>query len=100
MPLQIEFEPAKDARNLRTRGITLAESATLLDGFILQWEDKRRDYGEIRMIAIGEIGTRQFVCVYTHRGETYRVISLRPAKRRERNVYQEAKAAATRDQKE
>ena len=92
----IEFDPAKDARNIRMRGISLAEAETLLQGFVVDRIDDRRDYGETRIAAIGEIDGREFVCVYTRRGETYRVISLRPAKRRERNVYQQAKAAAAR----
>jgi uncharacterized DUF497 family protein len=96
MPLQIEFDPAKDASNMRLRGISLARAETLLQGFVVDKVDDRRDYGETRVVAVGEIEGREFVCVYTHRGETYRVISLRPAKRRERNVYQKAKAAAAR----
>jgi uncharacterized protein len=96
MPLQIEFDPDKDARNIALRGVSLTESAVLLQGFVVGWEDRRRDYGERRMIAIGEIGGREFVCVYTLRSETYRVISLRPANRKERDVYQEEKAAAAR----
>ena len=74
------------------RGISLARAETLLQGFVVQWEDKRRDYGETRMITIGEIDGREFVCVYTRRGDAIRAISLRPAKRKERDVYQEAKA--------
>jgi uncharacterized protein len=97
MPLPVEFDPAKNARNLRMRGISLAGAETLLQGFVVGWEDKRRDYGETRMIAIGEIEGREFVCVYTRRGDAIRAISLRPAKRKERDVYQKAKAAAARD---
>jgi len=90
----IEFDPTKDARNARMRGISLARAETLLQGFVVDRVDDRRDYGETRVIAIGEIDGREFVCVYTLRGETYRVISLRPAKRKEAYVYQQAKAAA------
>jgi uncharacterized DUF497 family protein len=52
------------------------------------------DYGKTRMIAIGEIGGREFVCIYTRRGDAVRPISLRRADRKERHAYQEAKAAA------
>lgn len=93
MPLQIEFDPDKDARNRRLGGISLAAAEMLLQGFVLDRVDDRRDYGETRIVAIGEIGGREFVCVSTLRGETYRVISLRPAKRKERYAYQAAKAA-------
>jgi uncharacterized DUF497 family protein len=92
MPLQIEFDPDKDARNRRLRGISLARAVTLLEGFTVQQEDARFDYGEVRIIAVGEIAGVEFTCVYTLRGETYRVISLRRASRKERDVYQQAKA--------
>jgi uncharacterized DUF497 family protein len=94
MPLLIEFDPDKNARNVRLRSLSLARAETLLQGFVVDRVDDRRDYGETRVIAIGEIDRREFVCVYTLRGETYRVISLRPAKRKEVDVYQQAKAAA------
>ena len=84
MPLLIEFDPDKDARNLRLRGISLARAETLLQGFVVDRVDDRRDYGETRMIAIGEIEGCEFVCVYTRRGDAIRAISLRPAKRKER----------------
>jgi uncharacterized DUF497 family protein len=64
MPLQIEFDPDKDARNIRLRGISLARAATLLDGFVVDRVDERRDYGETRIVVIGEIDGREFVCVY------------------------------------
>ena len=99
MPLQIEFDPDKDARNLRLRGISLARAETLLQGFVVVRLDDRRDYGESRVVAIGEIAGVEFTCVYTRRGEAYRLISLRRASRKERDVYQQAKAAAARGEK-
>ena len=99
MPLLIEFDPDKDARNRRMRGISLAESATLLQGFVVDRVDDRRDYGETRVVAIGKIAGVEFTCVYTLRGEAIRPISLRRASRKERHVYQEAKAAAARAEK-
>jgi uncharacterized DUF497 family protein len=91
--MRIEFDPDKDAANVAVHGISLDQAETLLLGFTVQWADQRRDYGEIRVIAIGEIGDREFCCVYARRGEAFRPISLRRASRKERNVYQEAKAA-------
>ena len=88
----IEFDPQKDARNIATHGISLAEAEALLSGFVVAKIDDRFDYGEVRVIATGEITGRVFVCVYTRRGDAYRPISLRPAKRRERNAYAQAKA--------
>ena len=75
MPLLIEFDPDKDARNIRRRGVSLAEAGTLLQGFVVDRVDDRRDYGETRFVAIGEIEGVEFTCVYTLRGEAIRPIS-------------------------
>jgi uncharacterized protein len=89
----IEFDPDKDARNIAMRGISLAEAEKLFEGLVLRRIDDRRDYDEIRIAALGEISGKEFVCIYTMRGDVIRVISLRPANRKERNDYRKAKAA-------
>ena len=88
----IEFDPDKDARNIAVHGISLAAAETLLASFTVERIDERRAYRETRIIAIGEIGGVEFTCIYTRRGEAYRPISLRRADRKERDVYQKAKA--------
>ncbi len=57
---------------------------------MLEWEDTRRDYGEPRIMAIGEIDEEVYIVVYTPRKAVRRIISARPASRRERDVYREA----------
>lgn len=69
--MAIEFDPAKDARNIESHGISLAAAETLLAGRTVERIDDRRDYGEVRIIAIGEVDGREFVCVYTRRGELF-----------------------------
>lgn len=64
-----------------------------MSGFTIEFEDRRFDYGEIRIIALGEINGRVFACVYTKRGGIYRPISVRAANRKERNVYHQAKSS-------
>jgi len=89
--MEIEFDPSKDAVNFAVHGISLAAAAELLGGLTVERIDDRFDYGETRIIALGEIAGRLFVCVYTRRGEVFRPISLRPANRKERLIYDEAK---------
>jgi uncharacterized DUF497 family protein len=50
----------------------------------------RRDYGERRIVATGKIEDGVFVVVYTWRGRRRRIISARPAKRKERDDYGKA----------
>jgi len=83
----ISFDPKKSQRNLRERGISF-QRAKLFEwssAFIV--EDTRRDYGEQRFRAIGWIGDRLHVLVFTPRAEKVHVISLRKANDREARLY-------------
>ena len=50
-------------------------------------EDTRKDYGEQRFRVLGLIDDRLHAAVITPRGNKIRVISLRPANRREERAY-------------
>ncbi|MES2667132.1 MAG: BrnT family toxin [Pseudomonadota bacterium] len=49
--------------------------------------DDRRDYGEVRLKAIGMIRGRLFVIVFTPRDTGFRLISLRKANEREKREW-------------
>jgi hypothetical protein len=85
--MEIEFDPAKERRNLALRGISLSFAAKILKARIADEIDGRRDYGEERRIACGFIDERLYVCVYTRRRQVYRIISVRKANQRERARY-------------
>ncbi|MDE2112397.1 MAG: BrnT family toxin [Alphaproteobacteria bacterium] len=85
--MQIEFDPAKSARNLRERGLPFAAAARLFDGPRLEWEDRRKDYGEIRFGTLGEIEGRVFFAAFARREEAVRIISFRKANARETRRY-------------
>jgi hypothetical protein len=48
-----EWDPAKSAENLRQRGFDFEFAANIFDGPTVEREDRRQDYGERRMLAIG-----------------------------------------------
>jgi hypothetical protein len=82
--MEIEFDPAKDAANRERHGLSLNLAASF-DWEAAQVEpDERNDYDETRLVAIGPIGDRIHVMVFTVRGDKLHVISLRKANRRER----------------
>jgi len=83
----IEFDSAKDARNLAKHGVSLARAAELFEQPFRETEDLRADYGERRFIAYGLIEERLFACVYVWRGGRRRIVSLRKANRREIDAY-------------
>ena len=88
--LMFEWDQAKSDKNFAERGFDFEYACRIFDGDILEWDDTRRDYGERRVIAIGEVEEEVYVIVYTPREQVRRIISARPASRRERNAYHKA----------
>lgn len=85
--MEIEFDPAKSERNLQERGFDFAFAARVFLGRTVIIEDTRLDYGEVRMIAVGEIDGRLFKVVFTDRGDVRRIISAHPASRQEKRLW-------------
>jgi uncharacterized DUF497 family protein len=86
--MQIEFDPAKEAANIRKHDVSLAFAVVVLSNLRHDDIDRRFDYGEDRRVAYGSVDGRLFVCVYTMRGaDTHRIISLRKANWREVERY-------------
>ncbi len=85
--MTIEFDPNKNQRNIETRGIDFNDAALFNWDTAVITKDTRKDYGEPRFIAYGTIEGRLMVLVFTLRGETLRVISLRKANEREAKRY-------------
>jgi hypothetical protein len=81
--MEIEFDPAKDAENIRRRGIPLAFGAVVLANRVGEVEDVRRDYGEVRIRAFGVVDGLLFACTYTLRGKVIRIISVHRVRERE-----------------
>lgn len=87
-PRRFSCDPAKNARNIRERGIDLVEGAKAFDfATAVIAVDDRKDYGEKREVAAGFIGPRLHTLVFTMRGDACHVISLRKANRREIRSY-------------
>jgi uncharacterized DUF497 family protein len=81
--MDIEFDSAKDEINRLKHGVSLVLGAEVLMNQVGQIDDDRRDYGEARFNAFGLVNGRLFVCTYTMRGKTHRLISVRKASEQE-----------------
>jgi uncharacterized DUF497 family protein len=89
-PRHFTADPDKNARNLAERGLDLIQGAKAFDfATAVSAVDDRKDYGEVREVAAGFIGTRLHILVFTMRGATCHVISLRKANKREIRRYVE-----------
>lgn len=58
--MRISYDPAKNERNIRNRGLSFDSAAQFDFEGALYAVDERQDYGEMRYIAIGMLG---FVCM-------------------------------------
>lgn len=92
MNIDVEFDSAKEAVNLAKHHVSLADAEILLAGPHVIEVDDRAEYGEERIIATGNIAGRLHVCIYTLRGMTYRIISLRKANGREVDAYRKSRS--------
>ena len=84
-----EFDPKKDAANLRKHGVSLSEGDGVLnDPLALTVEDKTAD-GEQRFVTIGaNVFGSLMVVVHTPSGGDLRIISVRKADPNERRNYE------------
>lgn len=88
--VEIEFDPAKNAKNVRDRGLpfTLADEFDWTTALIAP----SSRHGEARLFAIGYIGSSLRALVFTKSGATVRVISLRRAHKTEIRRYEKARS--------
>ena len=85
--MKYEFDPAKSERNLQERGFDFDYATLIFESNPIVFEDLRREYGEVRMIAIGEIDGVVFKVVFTDRDEIMRIISAHRASRQEKRKW-------------
>jgi uncharacterized DUF497 family protein len=86
--VNISCDPGKNEKNIAERGISFEWAAEFEWSSALIVEDTRKDYSESRFQALGFIGKRLHVLVFTPRADQVHVISLRKANRREVKQYE------------
>jgi uncharacterized DUF497 family protein len=79
----IEFDHVKREMTLFTRGLDMARSSEVFASPHMNQLDDRKNYGETRIITFGYLDHLPIVLVWTYRGNTKRIISLRKANERE-----------------
>ena len=82
--MDFEWDQDKHLKNLRERGIGFDDAALALEDVIDTWEDRRHNYGEVRVIARCRYEGEILIILYTDRGDVRRIISARRANKRER----------------
>jgi hypothetical protein len=89
--LEFEWDPQKVAANLAKHRVAFEEAATVFgDPFGGIVTDPRHSSGEMRFVLLGLSQARRLLAVmYAERDGAVRIISARPATRRERRNYEE-----------
>jgi len=83
--MKIEFDPAKDATNIAKHSVSLQAAEGFDWDTAFEREDDDFDYGEVRFVAMGLLGDRLPVLVFTEGSHenAVRAISPRPAEKHE-----------------
>jgi uncharacterized DUF497 family protein len=84
----ITYDHNKNRRNIAERGLSFDLAAQFDFTTALFETDERREYKEVRVRALGKIGDRLHVLVFTETFSGIRVISLRKANNREVKRYE------------
>jgi uncharacterized protein len=85
--MQFSYDEAKNKSNMQKHGVSLDEAKLLEWDLLISSHDARRDYGEVREIGFAPIADRLYCDVFTQRGDTRHIISLRKANNREKEIY-------------
>ena len=83
--MRLSFDSGKRDRTLAQRGLDFKDAAIVFRGVTVEVEDRRRDYGERRMICFGMLEGRLVVVGYVPRGAVRHVFSMRKANVREKD---------------
>lgn len=87
--MDISYDPIKNYRNIQDRNLSFDKVVDFDFENAFYEVDKRIDYGELRMRAIGLLENRLHVLVFTETVDGIRVISFRKANSREEKIYEQ-----------
>ncbi|GAA3952652.1 BrnT family toxin [Allohahella marinimesophila] len=89
--LKISYDPAKNRRNIAERELSFDRASEFdFDNAVIAVDD-RKDYQEVRYVALGNLAGRVHVLCFTLIDGGVRVISFRKANKREVAQYETQK---------
>ena len=87
--MRFQWDPKKDAINLRKHGLAFEDVVGIFDRPCLELPDERHEH-EQRWIVSGEVRGRVLIVVYSWRGNSRRIISARKAIKAEQEEFYSA----------
>ena len=86
-----EWDKGNQSKSLEKHGITPLETEEVFFNFYVVFPDQRHSTAEPRFGMYGQTNTGKILFIaFTIRGRQARVVSARPASKKERNSYEEA----------
>jgi uncharacterized protein len=83
-----EWDHVKDEVNREKHGVSFSEASEVFAGPTVTAPDERFPYGEERLLTVGENRSGHvLVIAHTRRGRRIRLISARPANKKERQAF-------------
>ena len=83
------WEEAKRKSNLAKHGYDFADAHRVFESPLVLAEDRRDDYGEQRMLALGLLDDVLLLIAHVENDDSIRIISMRKATKHETNDYYE-----------
>ena len=87
--MRLEWDEDKRVANFGKHRLAFEDVELVFVGNVVTFEDDRVDYGERRLISLGQLEGRTVVVVHSARVDSTRIISFRKANSREQQIYQE-----------
>jgi uncharacterized DUF497 family protein len=94
--LEFEWDEAKRQSIIAERQVDILFAAAIFNGLVVTEVDRRRDYGEERLMSLGLVDGEAYVVVHTERDGITRVITAWKGGRSGKRKYQAS--LARRDQ--
>lgn len=85
--MNFTWDENKRQANLQKHGLDFADAEKVFSGPMVLFEDQRNDYGEQRMIGIGQLEFLVVLIVHVETDEQIRIISMRKADSDETDLY-------------
>ena len=85
--MHLVWDETKRQKTLAERVLDFADAALVFDGAVVEWEDRRQDYGERRIVCVGHLLDRMVVIGYVQRGASRHIFSMRKANAREKTHF-------------
>jgi len=83
-----EWDSAKEEINVVKHGIDFVQASQIFKCPVLERVDTRKNYGEQRIVAVGEYDGIVLCVVYTRRSDNRRIISAWRASKYDRQKYE------------